>query len=167
MAVIFAMVMTDSTNHHDRRTGDRVILQARKTMRLNHIDLLVSDVRRSAAFYCERFGMAVVSSPSSLAIAVLSDGEGFVLVLQRAEAGVTYPKGFHVGFLVDSEQIVHELQARARRDGAEVSDVIVNGRGTLSYFTAPDGYYVEVSCQNEKLRALREPAAHAVRNAEP
>jgi catechol 2,3-dioxygenase-like lactoylglutathione lyase family enzyme len=123
-------------------------------MRLNHIDLQVSDVPHSAEFYCERFGMSVVSNPNSPALQVLSDGAGFVLVLQRAEEpGVTYPKGFHVGFLVDSEAQVRELHARAREAGAEVSDVIVNGRGTLTYFTAPDGYVVEVSCQNERLRA--------------
>ena len=119
-------------------------------MKLNHIDLLVTDVRCSTAFYQQHFGMTLLSNPSSPAIAVLSDGAGFVLVLQRAERGASYPDGFHVGFLVDSEQTVRELQARARMAGAEVSDVIVNGRGTLSYFTAPDGYRVEVSCQNQR-----------------
>jgi catechol 2,3-dioxygenase-like lactoylglutathione lyase family enzyme len=119
-------------------------------MKLNHIDLLVSDVQHSAAFYCECFGMTHTSNPNSPAIAILSDGCGFILVLQRAEPGVSYPKGFHVGFLVDSPQTVRELQARARAAGSEVSDVIVNGRGTLSYFSAPDGYFVEVSCQNKR-----------------
>jgi catechol 2,3-dioxygenase-like lactoylglutathione lyase family enzyme len=144
--------MNDSMNHHDRRAAKPVIVWF---MILNHIDLLVSDVQHSADFYCERFGMTVISNPRSPALQVLSDGAGFVLVLQRGEDAVSYPKGFHVGFLVDSEEIVRELQARAREAGAEVSDVIVNGRGTLSYFTAPDGYFVEVSCQNERLRAQR------------
>ena len=31
--------------------------------------------------------------------------------------------------------------------GVDVSDVIVNGRGTMIYFTAPEGYRIEVSCQ--------------------
>jgi catechol 2,3-dioxygenase-like lactoylglutathione lyase family enzyme len=142
--------MNDTTSHHDRAGAKHVILYG---MKLNHIDILVSDVQRSAQFYCEHFGMTVISNPSSPAIQVLSDGCGFVLVLQRAaDGGVSYPKGFHVGFLVDSEDTVRELQARARAAGAAVSDVIVNGRGTLSYFTAPDGYFVEVSCQSDRLR---------------
>jgi catechol 2,3-dioxygenase-like lactoylglutathione lyase family enzyme len=141
--------MNVSTNHHGPGAANRAIVYG---MKLNHIDILVSDVQRSAQFYCERFGMTVISNPRSPAIQVLGDGAGFVLVLQRAEvSGVSYPKGFHVGFLVDSADTVRELQARAREAGAEVSDVIVNGRGTLSYFTAPDGYFVEVSCQNERL----------------
>ena len=119
-------------------------------MKLNHIDLLVSDVQRTTAFFRERFGMTLLSNPNSPAIAIMGDGAGFVLVLQRAEAGASYPKGFHVGFLVDSDQRVRELQAQARASGAEVSDVVVDGRGTHSYFTAPDGYHVEVSCQRKR-----------------
>lgn len=121
-------------------------------MKLNHIDLFVTDVQRTAAFFIEHFGLMHRANPKSPAIAVMGDGAGFVLVLQRAKEGVSYPKGFHVGFLVDSVEQVRALQARARAAGAEVSDVVVDGRGTHSYYTAPDGYYVEVSCQRADLR---------------
>lgn len=121
-------------------------------MKLNHIDLIVRDVQHTAAYFSQYFGLKLLSNPNSPAIAILGDGAGFVLVLQRAKAGATYPEGFHVGFLVDSVEQVRALQARARAAGAEVSDVIADGRGTHSYFTAPDGYYVEVSCQREDLR---------------
>ncbi|RYZ08412.1 MAG: VOC family protein [Myxococcales bacterium] len=77
-----------------------------------------------------------------------------MLVLQRAQTSERYPEGFHLGFLLDDAAAVHALQARARADGAPVSDVIVNGRGTMIYLSAPEGYYVEVSCQNHRFSPL-------------
>ena len=121
-------------------------------MRLNHLDLHVRDVPGTAAFFQRYFDLALQTRPDSPALAVLTDGHGFVLVLQRAPRpdADTYPEGFHLGFLVDDVATVERLQQRARGDGAEVSDVIVNGRGTMIYFTAPEGYSVEVSCQRKR-----------------
>jgi catechol 2,3-dioxygenase-like lactoylglutathione lyase family enzyme len=117
-------------------------------MRLNHLDLQVQDVQRNVAYFTRYFGLEPRSNPNSPAIAIMSDGHGFVLVLQRAEAPMeSYPAGFHVGFLVDDPETVRSLHARALADGAQVSEVIVNGRGTHVYFAAPDGYRIEVSCQ--------------------
>jgi catechol 2,3-dioxygenase-like lactoylglutathione lyase family enzyme len=70
-------------------------------------------------------------------------------VLQHAE-DPQYPGHFHLGSLIDDVESVYALQERARADGVEVSDVIVNGRGTLTYFRAPEGYYVEVSCHKRR-----------------
>lgn len=141
-------------------------------MKLNHLDLVVRDVPASAAYFRDFFGLDLRTSATSDAIAILTDGHGFVLVLQRPnptgewrEAGhpdpdaaararaadperaTRYPEGFHLGFLLDDVAAVEALQARAKAGGALVSDVIVNGRGTMIYFTTPEGYRVEVSCQ--------------------
>lgn len=45
---------------------------------------------------------------------------------------------------------MRQFHARAAGDGLAVSDVIVNGRGTMIYLTAPEGYRVEVSCQKHR-----------------
>lgn len=129
-----------------------------RTMKLNHLDLLVDDVHRSAAFFERYFGLCVRSKPSSPALVVLTDEAGFVLVLQRAGAEQRYPKGFHLGFLLDDAAEVRALQARARADGIPVSELIVNGRGTMTYLTAPEGYYVEVSCQKHRFPSAPSPA---------
>jgi catechol 2,3-dioxygenase-like lactoylglutathione lyase family enzyme len=122
-------------------------------MQLNHLDLQVRDVPASIAYFARWFGLELRTNPGSKAIAVLTDGHGFVLVLQRAAEGEDrYPEGFHLGFLLDDAESVRALQARAREGGAEVSDVIVNGRGTMVYFTAPEGYRIEVSCQRASFR---------------
>lgn len=119
-------------------------------MKLNHLDLLVYDVSRSAAFFERYFGLCLRSNPSSPALAILTDESGFVLVLQRAEPAAEYPKGFHLGFLLEDVSRVLALRDRALADGTPVSDVIVNGRGTMVYLTAPEGYHVEVSCQKHR-----------------
>ena len=119
-------------------------------MKLNHLDLLVYDVPRTAAFFERYFGLCVRSNPGSAALIVLTDAHGFVLVLQRAETDQRYPEGFHLGFLLDDVQSVRDMHARAVGDGLKVSDVIVNGRGTMIYFTQPENYLVEVSCQRHR-----------------
>lgn len=121
-------------------------LHARR-MKLNHLDLQVHDVPATIAWFQRWFGLTLRTNPDSQAIAILADGHGFVLVLQRAKQGERYPEGFHLGFLLDDVDSVLALQARAKEGGADVSDVVVNARGTQVYFTAPEGYYVEVSCQ--------------------
>jgi catechol 2,3-dioxygenase-like lactoylglutathione lyase family enzyme len=115
-------------------------------MILNHLDLPVRDVAATAAYFQRYFGLAA-RTKATPKIAILSDGHGFVLVLQHA-AEPHYPEDFHLGFLLDDVADVRALHERARADGADVSDVIVNGRGTIIYFCAADGYRVEVSCQN-------------------
>jgi catechol 2,3-dioxygenase-like lactoylglutathione lyase family enzyme len=120
-------------------------------MKLNHLDLQVQDVARTTAFFERYFGLRVHSNPSSPALVILTDEAGFVLVLQRSQQAQPYPQGFHLGFLLDDVAGVRALHERATNDGIAVSDVIVNGRGTLIYLTAPEGYFVEVSCPRHRL----------------
>lgn len=124
-------------------------------MKLNHLDLQVSDVRRSVSLFCELFGLQLTSNAASPAIAFLTDGEGFTLVLQKKKDDAqAYPEGFHFGFLVDDPETVSAFQLRAKQvDGVQVSDVIVNGRGTLVYANTWDGILIEVSCR-KTARAL-------------
>lgn len=118
-------------------------------MKLNHLDLQVPDVRATAAFLVRHFGLVQTSNPHSPAIAILSDEEGFTLVLQqRAPESAGYPEGFHIGFLVDAVETVHGRHAQLRAEPASrCSDVMVNGRGTLFFCTAPGDILVEVSCR--------------------
>ena len=119
-------------------------------MKLNHLDLQVYDVARSSQFFERYFGLQLQSNPNSEALSILTDSAGFVLVLQRCKGAERYPDGFHVGFLLDHVDSVRALHARALADGVAVSDVIVNGRGTMIYLSTPEGYYVEVSCQKHR-----------------
>ena len=115
-------------------------------MKLNHLDLQVPDVQETAAFFERWLSFTHVSSRTSPAIAILRGEDGFTLVIQRRAEGERFPENFHVGFLVD-EPVVLDFHARARAAGLSISDVIRNGRGTLTYLRAPGEILVEVSAR--------------------
>jgi catechol 2,3-dioxygenase-like lactoylglutathione lyase family enzyme len=120
-------------------------------LQLNHLDLQVRDVQRCVTLLETYFGFELRSSRTSPAIAILSDREGFTLVLQRLrDDSQTYPDGFHIGFLRDTPEQVRDFHTRARADGLQVSDVIENGRGTLVYFQSHDLCLIEVSCHHKR-----------------
>lgn len=115
-------------------------------MKLNHLDLQVADVQRTATLFEELLGFRHESSRTSPALAILTDGEGFTLVLQRKKnESETYPEGFHFGCLVPGVEIVKQFHADAQARGLDVSDVIENNRGILVYCRTWDGLLIEVS----------------------
>jgi catechol-2,3-dioxygenase len=147
MASIFTTVMNPSTKYHYSTAAASCRLTC---MNINHLDLQVQDVAASRVFFEHYFGLETQSNPDSPALVIMTDAAGFVLVLQRATSAERYPEGFHLGFLVEDAADVRAMHARAIADGTPVSDVIVNGRGTMIYLTAPEGYFVEVSCQKQR-----------------
>ncbi|NUP09360.1 MAG: VOC family protein [Polyangiaceae bacterium] len=114
-------------------------------MKLNHLDLQVPDVPATAAFFERLYGLEIVSNRNSSAIIILSDREGFVLVLQRLAEGESYPKDFHVGFLVGNPDEVRAQHAKISAAGVESTDVEVNNRGVMFYCKAPGNITVETS----------------------
>lgn len=114
-------------------------------MLLNHIDLQVPDVQATAAFFERWLGFTHTTSRSSPAIAILLGEGGFVLVLQRRQDGERYPEGFHVGCVVDREELVVDFHRRVSEAGVRISEVTRNGRGTMAYCYAPGDVLVEVS----------------------
>ena len=62
-------------------------------MKLNHLDLQVSDVQRSVAFF-EHFTFQLRSSRTSPAIAIMDDGDGFVLVEDEWESAEQFQAFF-------------------------------------------------------------------------
>jgi catechol 2,3-dioxygenase-like lactoylglutathione lyase family enzyme len=128
-----------------------VLRPERLTVKINHLDLQVSDVPRTVSLFEELLGLRCESNRRSPAIAILSDGEGFTLVLQRrGESDAPYPEGFHFGFLVSHVATVEGLQAKARALGLDVSDVLDTNRGILCYWRTGDGFMVEVSCHRAR-----------------
>jgi catechol 2,3-dioxygenase-like lactoylglutathione lyase family enzyme len=113
-------------------------------VKLNHLDLQVLDVPAASEFFVRHFAFERLTRADSPAIAILTDGEGFTLVLQRRTA-VSYPEGFHIGFIVDDPAEVYVRRAALADAGLDVSPVQVNGRGTMCYCHGPSGVLVEVS----------------------
>ena len=111
-------------------------------MKLNHINLTVTDVRTAAAFLETYFGLT--SQGGNAGMAFLSDDDGFVLTLMKAARAdpVTYPGTFHIGFFVADEATVGDIHHRLRDAGFDVADP--ERRHAYGFYVeAPGGFTVE------------------------
>ena len=114
-------------------------------MKLNHLDLQVSDVQSLAGFLEQHFELERITNDRSPAIAILHDRAGFTLVIQRRRDDRPYPEGFHIGFIQGDAATVHAHHARLTAAGLSLSPIDVNARGTRFYLHAPGDILVEVS----------------------
>lgn len=114
-------------------------------MKLNHLNLSVTDVPGAHAFLEKYFGMKGMGG-GNLNMSALRDDLGLVLTLMRIGKAteVTYPASFHVGFILDSNQQVDELNQRLKDDGVEVPAPAMHHGSWGFYFQAPGGYTIEV-----------------------
>lgn len=115
-------------------------------MKLNHLDLQTSDVPALTRFLVDHFAFHAITRLDSPKLAVLTDGHGFTLVLQRCAETERYPDGFHIGFLVDDPADVVARHAALTTAGITVSEVSRDARGTRCYCHGPAGLLVEVGC---------------------
>ena len=117
-------------------------------MKLNHLDLQVADVPALAQFLVDHYELSPRTRPDSPKLAILSDGHGFTLVLQRRQHdGEVYPAGAHIGFLVDDPAEVYDRRARIAAAGVAISEVTVNARGTTCYCRGPGDILIELGCR--------------------
>ena len=92
-------------------------------MKLNHLNLTVSDVAETKAFLETYFGLRSAEGiESDDSFDVLFDDAGLVLTLMKVgeASGVKYPASFHVGFIQSSEEKVNEINQRLKDDGFDV-----------------------------------------------
>jgi len=114
-----------------------------RTMKLNHLNLTVTDVSASREFLEKYFDMKCVGSRGN-AFAAMFDEEGFVLTLMKGK-NVQYPETFHIGFPQENEEQVNLINQRLKDDGFEV-DPPQHAHGYTFYVKAPGGFTVEVLC---------------------
>jgi len=115
-------------------------------MKLNHLNLTVSNVLETHRFLQKHFGLEGLGGEPSEAMGFLSDDNGLVLSLFRAAKGteVKYPPGFPIGFVQEGEEGVDRINRRRREQRFEVAKAArLRGSWTF-YFLAPGGFTVEV-----------------------
>ncbi|GIN39398.1 MULTISPECIES: VOC family protein [Heyndrickxia] len=110
-------------------------------MRLNHINLTVTDVNASREFLEKYFDLQTKSTHGD-SFAVLLDDGGLLLALMKGTQ-VNYPKSFHIGFVQESEKRVDEIYQHLKNDGFDVKPPKRAHRWTF-YVKAPGGFTIEV-----------------------
>jgi lactoylglutathione lyase len=117
-------------------------------MKLNHLNLTVTDVAEASQFLEKYFGLRSIGKKGK-AMAFLLDDDGLLLSLtsmkMSKETEVKYPASFHIGFMQESEEKVNEINRRLKDDGFAV-DPPQRLHGYTFYFQAPGGFTVEVLC---------------------
>ena len=109
-------------------------------MKLNHINLTVTDVTAAANFLEKYFGMQYQGGNKGMAF--LFDDDGLILSLMKAKE-VNYPGTFHIGFGQPTEEKVNEINQRLREDGYDVPLPERHHAWTF-YVEAPGGFTIEV-----------------------
>ncbi|WP_374582513.1 VOC family protein [Pseudoduganella sp.] len=113
-------------------------------MKLNHIDLPVTDLEGAAGYFQRGFGFERMPAPAG-GMAILRGEDDFALILQQVETA-EYPKAFHIGFLQPSDAAVHAAYQRLADAGLPLPAAPAVSYGCLGFWCqAPGGILVEVS----------------------
>ncbi|BCM91004.1 hypothetical protein IAD21_02868 [Abditibacteriota bacterium] len=118
-------------------------------MKINHLNLTVTDVRGARDFLAKYFGLRPYSQgPDSDRFALMSDDNDMVLTLMSEgdKAEVKYPSSFHVGFRQESAEKVNEINQQLKDDGFDVKPPRRFHGSWTFYFQAPGGFTIEVLC---------------------
>ena len=115
-------------------------------MKLNHLNLTVTDVAEAHGFLQKYFRLQDAGGNDH--IAFLTDENGIVLSLTSMKLGretsVTYPATFHIGFIQENEAKVDEINRQLKGDGFDVPPPSRQHGSWTFYFLAPGGFTIEV-----------------------
>jgi catechol 2,3-dioxygenase-like lactoylglutathione lyase family enzyme len=118
-------------------------------MKLNHLNLTVTDPKATQAFLAKYFGMSTSGKPNEH-ICFLTDENGMILSLTNmalgSETEVRYPATFHIGFIQPTPGDVDRVNERLRADGYDVPAPSRQHGSWTFYFAAPGGFTIEVLC---------------------
>lgn len=90
-------------------------------MKLNHINLQVTDVAKAVLFFETYFNFKCIAVKGDNIIAVLKGIDDFELVLMQApknkQENIYYPDDFHIGFKQINKQAVDEIYHKLKING--------------------------------------------------
>jgi catechol 2,3-dioxygenase-like lactoylglutathione lyase family enzyme len=121
------------------------------SIKLNHVNLPVTDVAASSRFFEQYFHFKCTSVKGNNMLAIMEGEDGFILVLMadtfNRNGNNNYPDAFHIGFLVDNHAQVTEVYDRLVDGGIKVTQPPGALRGGYGfYFNAPGNILTEVTC---------------------
>lgn len=117
-------------------------------MQLNHLNLAVPNIDEARTFFETFFGFQCVDTKGD-ALAVLEGQGGFTLVLSNLDqsAAPTYPRDFHIGFILESRDAVQKTFDQLQSKGIDMPHQPRAMRGSFIFYChAPGSILLEVSC---------------------
>ena len=120
-------------------------------MKLNHVNLVVSNVAEATSLFETYFNFKWTAIKGDNMIAVLKGADDFTLVLMRNKDGkAMYPDAFHVGFMLDSENAVTETYEKLKSGGVAVGKEPGKIRDSFGFYFNFDWVMIEVGHYTEE-----------------
>ncbi len=119
-------------------------------MKLDHINLTVGNVVEASTFLKKHFDYKDIFDDNNAGMAALSDGSAIHILLMKGSSG-TYPKYFHIGFDMGTEENVMTMYERLKNDSVEIDPPEYTAWGSYTFnFKCPGGdFTIEVACASE------------------
>ncbi|MVT09919.1 VOC family protein [Chitinophaga tropicalis] len=112
-------------------------------MTINHLNLIVTDVTRNVNFFETYFNFKCEAVKGDNVLAVLKNTGDFTLVLMKGEEA-SYPKDFHIGFMVDSEEEVEAIHKKLLDGQINITRAPGKIRNSFGFYFYFDNLFIEV-----------------------
>lgn len=112
-------------------------------MTINHLNLVVNNLHDTVSFFETYFGFKCIAEKGGV-ISILKNQENFTLVLMTGKEGpVNYPKNFHIGFMLESLQMVDDLYLKLKAN-MELTQSPAKIRDSYGFYFYFDTVFIEV-----------------------
>ncbi|MDB5013059.1 MAG: glyoxalase/bleomycin resistance/extradiol dioxygenase family protein [Daejeonella sp.] len=119
--------------------------QGRQEMKLNHINLVVSNIAEAIHFFETYFNFKCTDIKGDNVIAILKGTDDFTLVIMTTKDGnIIYPDAFHIGFMLDNTNAVTETYEKLKSGGVIVEHEPRKIRDSFGFYFTFDNLMVEV-----------------------
>ena len=114
-------------------------------MRLNHINLVVSNVADAIIFFETYFNFKCTDIKGDNIVAVLKGADDFTLVIMTNKEGkAIYPDAFHIGFMLNNANAVTETYEKLKNGGVVVGQEPRKIRDSFGFYFTYDDIMIEV-----------------------
>ena len=114
-------------------------------MKLNHINLVVSNVKEATHFFEQNFDFFISEVKGDYIVSVLKGSDDFTLVIMAPRAGeAIYPDAFHIGFMLKNEHEVLEKYQELKQNGVEAGQEPRKIRDSFGFYFHYDSLMIEV-----------------------
>lgn len=118
-------------------------------MTINHLNLPVSNVAEAITFFESHFDFKCLETKGDNMIAVLRNPADFTLVLMSSKMNrnenAAYPDAFHIGFILDSSEKVHETFSKLKADGIQLEREPQKIRDSFGFYFYFGELFIEVA----------------------
>lgn len=114
-------------------------------MKLNHINLVVSNVAEAIVFFETYFNFKCTDIKGDNVVAILKGSDDFTLVIMANKEGkAIYSDAFHIGFMLDNTNSVTETYEKLKSGGIAVGQEPRKIRDSFGFYFTLDTVMIEV-----------------------